>query len=66
MLDVEKTPVAQKSRNVELMDQELSAKVDSFVSHLQSKSKFTSTPKSTRSKVIQDEHDDGIEIVDIL
>ena len=66
MLDLEKTPVAQKSKNVQMMDQELSAKVNSFVSHLQSKRKFTSTPKSTRSKVIEDEEDDGIEIVDIL
>ena len=66
MLDIEKTPVAQKSKNVQMMDQELSAKVNSFVSHLQSKRKFTSTPKSTRSKVIEDEEDDGIEIVDIL
>ena len=66
MLDLEKTPVTNNSKNIEIMDQELSAKVNSFVSHLRSKRKFTSTPKSTKSKVITDEEDDGIEIVDIL
>ena len=66
MLDLEKTPVANNSKNNEIMDKDLSAKVNSFVSHLRSKRKFTSTPKSTKSKVITDEEDDGIEIVDIL